>query len=189
MPITQRRFCPQTNGHWLDAHGANAQSIPYHRQVTHNTVSRFIRAGLITGIVDGLFSSVLVVAFYESTVIRLWQGVASVLLGKEALDGGTKTALIGVAMHFAVAFFWSGVFLLVFMRSHWLQRVAQTLNGRVATAALYGPLIWMVMSIVVIPLLVHRPPTINIRWWIQFFGHIPFVALPIVMSIARPATR
>jgi hypothetical protein len=26
-------------------------------------------------------------------------------------------------------------------------RMAQTLNGRVATASLYGPLIWMVMSI------------------------------------------
>jgi len=25
---------------------------------------------------------------------------------------------------------------------------------------------------------------INVRWWVQFFGHIPFVALPIVGLIA-----
>ena len=41
------------------------------------------------------------------------------------------------------------------------------------------------MSIVVIPLLLHRPPTIGLRWWIQFFGHIPFVGVPIVASLAR----
>ena len=47
---------------------------------------------------------------------------------------------------------------------------------------LYGPFVWAVMSLVVIPLLVHRPPTIGARWWIQFLGHFPFVGLPIVAS-------
>jgi hypothetical protein len=47
----------------------------------------------------------------------------------------------------------------------------------------------MVMSLAVIPLLVHRPPAINFRWWVQFFGHIPFVALPIAASIGRPKSR
>ena len=41
------------------------------------------------------------------------------------------------------------------------------------------------MSLVVIPLLLHRPPSFTIRWWVQFFGHIPFVALPIVTMIGR----
>ena len=33
-----------------------------------------------------------------------------------------------------------------------------------------------------------RPPTISYRWWIQFFGHFPFVGIPIVASIARAAS-
>jgi hypothetical protein len=41
----------------------------------------------------------------------------------------------------------------------------------------------------VIPLLVHRPPTINFRWWVQFFGHIPFVAVPIVAMISKTGPR
>lgn len=61
--------------------------------------------------------------------------------------------------------------------------------GVFKVAALYGPAIWMVMSLVVIPLLVHRPPSITYRWWVQFFGHIPFVALPIVASVARGQLR
>jgi hypothetical protein len=28
-------------------------------------------------------------------------------------------------------------------------------------------------------------PAITFRWWVQFFGHIPFVAVPIV-AMGRP---
>ena len=39
------------------------------------------------------------------------------------------------------------------------------------------------LPLVLIPLFTHRPPVINVRWWVQFAGHIPFVALPIVSLI------
>ena len=151
--------------------------------MNRDTMSRLLRAGLLTGVVDAIFSSVLVTVFYHSTVTRLWQGVASVLLGKEALDGGTTTALIGLLMHFGVAFGWSAVFLFLVMRSSWVRGQLDTPNGVIKIATLYGPFIWIVMSVVVIPLLVHRPPTFNFRWLVQLIGHIPFVALPIVWSI------
>jgi hypothetical protein len=153
--------------------------------MTQNALSRLTRAGLLTGITDGLFSSVLSVAFYGSTVTRLFQGVASTLLGKPAFDGGTRTALIGVLMHFGVAFGWSAVFLFLVMRSAMVRRVVSSPGGVLKVAAVYGPFIWLVMSLVVIPLLLHRPPTINVRWWVQLIGHIPFVGVPIVASIAR----
>ena len=146
---------------------------------------RVLRAGLLTGVSDGLFSSVLSVFFYHSTVARLFQGVASTLLGKKALDGGIATALIGVAMHFGVAFGWSAVFLALASASPGIRRILGSRYGAVKVASVYGPSIWLVMSCVVIPLLVHRPPKISARWWIQFFGHIPFVGMPIVTSIAR----
>jgi len=41
------------------------------------------------------------------------------------------------------------------------------------------------MSCAVIPLLLHRPPTITARWWVQLLGHFPFVGLPIVTCIAH----
>jgi hypothetical protein len=155
--------------------------------MTRDNLSRLLRAGLLTGITDGLFASVLSVAFYGSTVTRLFQGVASTLLGKEAIDGGTTPALIGVLMHFGVAFGWSAVFLLL-SRSPWIRRVLSSRYGVVKVAAWYGPLIWLVMSLAVIPLLLRRPPTINFRWWVQLIGHFPFVGLPIVASIGRGAS-
>jgi hypothetical protein len=145
-----------------------------------NLIRRVVIAGLITGITDGLFSSILSVAFYNSTVTRLFQGVASVILGTDALNGGIKTAALGILMHFFVAFVWSGIFLLFVFRWSWIRRTVESRYGAAKIACLYGPVVWMAMSCAVIPTLTHRPPTITIRWWIQFFGHIPFVGLPIV---------
>jgi hypothetical protein len=147
--------------------------------------TRLVRAGLLTGISDGLFSTVLVVFFYGSTATRLWQGVASTLLGRTAFDGDTAVALLGLLMHFGVAFGWSAVFLFVVMRAGWVRALLASRYGTVKVAALYGPCIWLVMSLVVIPLLVHHAPTFNIRWWIQLVGHVPFVGVPIVASIWR----
>ncbi len=153
------------------------------------TLSRLAIAGVVTAVLDGLFSSVLSVAFYHSTVTRLFQGVASVLLGPSALDGGARTAAIGVLMHVGVAFGWSAVFLLLVTRSAWIRSVLASPQGPIKVASLYGPFVWMVMSLAVIPLLAHRPPAINVRWWVQLIGHIPFVGFPIVWSIGRDASR
>ena len=150
---------------------------------------RLAQAGLLTGLIDGLFSSVLSAVFYGSTVSRLFQGVASVLLGSEAFDGGTRTAVIGVLMHVGVAFGWSAVFLFLVMRFSWVRKALASRFGVVKVALLYGPFIWMVMSLAVIPILVHRPPTIGIRWWIQLIGHFPFVGIPIVASSSRRTPR
>jgi hypothetical protein len=88
-------------------------------------------------------------------------------------------------MHVGVAFGWSAVFLVLYLRSATLRRELASTAGIIKVAAIYGPLVWLVMSLVVIPLLVGRPPQITVRWWVQLLGHIPFVAIPIVASIAR----
>jgi hypothetical protein len=153
--------------------------------VTRDTLSRLARAGLLTGVIDGFFSSFLSVVFYHSTVTRLFQGIASTVLGKAALDGGTPTALLGVLMHFGVAFGWSAVFLFLIMRLPWIRGMLNFRHGVVKAASLYGPFIWIVMSLAVIPLLTHRLPAIGTRWLVQLIGHFPFVGIPIVGSIGR----
>src|SRR5262245_38203892 len=144
-----------------------------------------VRAGLLTAVVDGTFSSVLSALFYGSTVTRLFQGVASTVLGPRAIDGGTATFAIGVLMHFGVAFGWSTVFGLIHSRSRWVRGVLSSPGGVVKVAAVFGPFVWLAMSLVVIPLLTRRPPAITFRWWVQLLGHAPFVGLPIVWSIGR----
>jgi hypothetical protein len=144
---------------------------------------RLLRAGLLTAGVDFAWACVLT-WIYGSTFARLWQGVAGTLLGRSAFDGGARTVLIGLAMHVGVAFGWSAVFLALYLRSAWLRRRLTDRAGLLQVAAVYGPFIWMVMSLIVIPALVQRPPAITARWWIQLAGHIPFVGVPIVTGIA-----
>src|SRR6476469_1115872 len=103
--------------------------------------SRLVRAGLLTAIIDGLFSSVLAAFFYGSTVTRLWQGVASVPLGPSALEGGLHTALIGLAIHLCVSFTWSAVFLFLGMRLPFIRALVATRYGVLKVAAIYGPFI------------------------------------------------
>ena len=147
---------------------------------TPRAATAIVRAGLLTAIVDGLFSSVLSAFLYQSTVMRLFQNVASTVLGARALDGGWTTAALGMAMHVAVAFTWSAVFVLVVMQVSGVRRALRHFPGVLAIAAIYGPCVWLVMSLVVIPFLTGRPAAFTYRWWIQFVGHAPFVGLPIV---------
>jgi hypothetical protein len=148
-----------------------------------------VRTGLLVAVIDGLFSSLLSVFAYHSTATRLFQGVASVVLGPAAFDGGLRTAGIGLLMHFGVAFAWSAVFLFGVLRWTRVRDLLSATSGIVTVALVYGPLVWMVMSLVVIPSLAHRPPAITVRWWIQLLGHFPFVGLPIVASSARASRR
>lgn len=149
--------------------------------------ARLIRAWLLTAVIDGLFASVLSAVFYQSTVARLWQRVAGTLIGSGALDGGAGTVLLGLVMHLCVAFAWSAVFLLLVRQSLWLRDVVSSRYGVLKVAAFYGPAIWMVMSLAVIPVFTQQWPAITFRWWVQFFAHIPFVALPMVFAIGRGA--
>jgi hypothetical protein len=151
--------------------------------------TRLLRAGLLTAAVDGLWACFLSVFIYESTVTRLFQGVASTLVGSDATEGGLPVAALGVLMHVGVAFGWSTVFLLLHARSARIRAAVASPSGVLGVAALFGPLVWMAMSLVVVPLLVQRPPRLGVRWWIQLAGHFPFVGLPIVAAISGRLSR
>ncbi|MFN8571394.1 MAG: hypothetical protein U0132_05005 [Gemmatimonadaceae bacterium] len=160
--------------------------IPHPSSATsHDRLARWVRAGLLTGVSDGCFSSALSLFFYHSTATRLFQGVAATLLGPSALDGGGRTAAIGLLMHFGVAFTWSGIFLMLADQAKPLQSVLRSPYGLFKVAAVWGPLVWITMSCLVIPVVAHRAPVFNTRWWVQFFGHMVFVGLPMVWMIAR----
>lgn len=144
---------------------------------------------LVTAVWDFLCASALSVFVYGGTFAGLWQGVASTVFGPDALKGGAKMVAAGLVLHGLVAFTWS----LVFVAAVWLvpalSRAIRTAGGAVAVACAYGPLIWLVMSLAVIPLATHRPARITGRWWVQVFAHVPFVTLPLVFSARRALAR
>ena len=149
----------------------------------------FIRAvvpvWLVTAAWDFLCATALSVFAYHSTFAHLWQGVASTVLGPTAIDGGLTPVAVGIALHLAVAFTWSAIFVATARMSPALRRTIATPSGALAVAVAYGPVIWLVMSLVVIPLATGRPPRFSFRWWVQIFAHVPFVTIPLVFTARR----
>ena len=133
---------------------------------------------LVTAVWDFLCATALSVFGYHSTFTRLWGGVATVALGRSSVAAG-------IVVHFLVALAWSALFVLVLDRSAGLRQTIARPAGALAVAAIYGPLIWLVMSLAVIPLATGKPPAFAFRWWVQVFAHVPFVAIPIVFTARR----
>ena len=149
----------------------------------------FVRAvipvWLVTAAWDFLCATALTVFAYHGTFAHLWQGVASTVLGAKAIDGGTEPVLVGIALHLAVALTWSALFVAAARASTFIRRTIATPSGALAVAIAYGPIIWLVMSLIVIPLATGRPPRFGFRWWVQIFAHIPFVTIPLVFTTRR----
>jgi hypothetical protein len=147
------------------------------------------RAMLITWLVtatwDFFCASGLSVFVYESTFARLWRGVAAVAYGPQMINAGPRGVLLGLAAHLAVAFTWSALFVGALKVSARLRHAIAGRGGAIVVACLYGPIIWLTMSLGVIPALTGRQPSFNDRWWIQVFAHIPFVTLPLVWTARR----
>jgi hypothetical protein len=153
--------------------------------VNGNFLRVWLRAWALITVVDATFATVYPVVARGQRLGRVWQGVASVLLGAGAVEGGARTIAFGLVMHATVALVWTTVFLALALASPLLRRIVATPAGILVVSALYGPLIWTVMSTVVIARLVGRPVVITPQWWVQLAAHIPFVALPIVWTIGR----
>lgn len=150
-------------------------------------VRRWVLAGVATGMSDALFATVLNTVMLQRGFTRVWLGVASVLLGTEALNGGTGMVLFGLAMHFTIALGWSAVFLFVVRRWHALRAIIDSHFGALKVAVAYGPIIWIVMDLVLIPSFTHRFPALNAVFFVLLVGHIPFVGLPIAFIIGNGA--
>lgn len=140
---------------------------------------------LVTAAWDFVCASMLNVFAYGSTFSRLWQGVAATVLGPGAVKMGARGVAAGLVLHLLVALVWATVFVVAVARSNALRRALVRPVHAIAVAAVYGPVIWLVMSLLVIPLTTGRPPAFGFRWWVQIVAHVPFVTLPLVFTARR----
>src|SRR5499426_2550295 len=78
--------------------------------------------------------------------MRIFQSVAGGVLGRSASQGGVKTAALGLALHFLIAFSWAAGYYVA------SRRIAFLTAQPVLAGMLYGEFVWLVMNFVVIPL-------------------------------------
>jgi hypothetical protein len=140
---------------------------------------------LVTAGWDFVCASALNIVAYHSTFSRLWQSVASAALGPKAFQMGARSVAVGLVLHLLVALTWSTLFVLAASRLGALQRTLASPSGATLIAIAYGPVMWLIMSFVVIHLATGKPPALTYRWWVQIFAHVPFVTLPLVFTARR----
>jgi len=113
--------------------------------------------------------------------MRILQSVASGLLGKPAFEGGVPIAILGLALHFFIAFSWAAIFYLA-------SRVIPALTRHAVIAGVfYGCLIYAVMNLVVLPLSAY-PRKVTFPLLVLVTGllvHMFCIGLPISLAVRR----
>lgn len=137
-----------------------------------------VYGGLAVGFLDFLDASTFFPLYYGIAFMRVWQGVAAGLLGREtAVAGGRPTAALGIFLHFVVAL---GIATAYFLLSRYLV----TVKRPIAFGLLFGIVANLVMQNVVVPLSAIGPRTaveplgsiLN-----SFVGHALLVGLPVAL--------
>jgi hypothetical protein len=109
-----------------------------------------VRAILSGTLVVGTLDALDAIAFFglRSGVppIRIFQSIASGVLGRASFNGGVRSAALGVFLHYVIAF---GIVLVFFVAS---RRITFLTRHAVVSGILYGIAAYFVMNQVVIPL-------------------------------------
>ena len=104
-----------------------------------------LAAGITCGVLDGISASV-AGTLLGSNPVRVFQGIAFGLLGRDVFQGGVATALLGVGLHFVVAI---GAAATYYLASRWLPVM---LDRALLCGVVFGGLSHFFMNFVVIPL-------------------------------------
>jgi len=143
--------------------------------------SAILLGGLLGGAGDFFFAFI----FY-GWKIRVFQSVAAGLIGREAAFGGDiPTFLLGVVLHFLIAFIWAALFWALSRKLPGLVRHA------IPAGLAYGLVIFYGMNSVVLPLSALHTKAWPPAWapW-PIAGHLFLVGLPIALAarkFSRPA--
>ena len=136
--------------------------------------------GLIAGTLD--ICAAFLSAWLRAGVrpVQVLHSVASGLLGPPAFQGGGKTAVLGLALHFFIATVWTVVFYLASRKLLFL------IERPIVFGLLYGVVVYLFMNFVVLPLsLVTRRPQPLTGRAIQLLIIMFCIGLPIALIVRR----
>jgi len=104
-----------------------------------------VYGGLAVGVLDALDAMIFFGIRNDVKPIRIFQSIASGLLGRASFSGGLKTALLGAFLHFLIAFIMATVFYFASLMLPTLIRHAGIWG------IIYGVAAYFVMNFVVLP--------------------------------------
>lgn len=135
-------------------------------------------AGLVAGVLD--LTAACVTNYHLSPVI-IFQSIAAGIYGKASYEGGAKTAILGIFLHFVIAF---GAAVTFYFAS---RKIKFLTDQPIVSGVIYGILVYWFMQLVVLPLS-NFPSKFNFTLKSAVIGlivHILCIGLPIALIIRR----
>src|SRR5262249_28093047 len=134
---------------------------------------------IICGVMD-ITAALVVYGMMGAKPLRLLQGIAGGILGPQTYRGGGETALLGLALHFVIAFAAATVFFLASRIMRFL------LDHAVVSGISYGIAVYFFMQRVVVPLSKANRNPFSLKFMIiGVIIHIFCVGLPIALSVRK----
>jgi hypothetical protein len=141
--------------------------------------------GLVVGILDLLFAFTFYGLILGVPSLRIFQSVAAGLLGRTAaIDGGVRTFLLGIVLHFVVATCIATVYYLA------SRMLPVLIRHPVVSGLIYGMIAYLGMNYVVVPLSAIGPRSAPKRpsiFLTEIIGHALLVGLPLALLARRSA--
>jgi hypothetical protein len=140
-----------------------------------------VYGGLAVGVLDGLAAVILTIYFGRSVSV-MFQYIASGLIGRASFQGGWATVLLGVSLHFLIAFIWTAIYFGASLKLPALIRRA------LICGPIYGLVVYFAMQRIVLPLSAVQSPPFSFAGMMRgIIVHILCVGLPIALLAQRSA--
>lgn len=170
--VAPPRRAPQRRAMPAAPRSANPLTSPLARAI--------VWSGLAAGALDLVYVCGLTL-YRGGNVVALLQGIAAALFGPAArnpVDWGY--AIVGVLLHFAIAFIVAALFCMAAKFRPYLVRQPGI------AGPLYGVAVWLTMQLIFLPLTRTPPKTFPpANWEPAFLAHLLCVGLPIALIAAR----
>ena len=153
------------------------------RKIT--TLMTILWIGLIAGTLD-ITDNLIFNQFRGISPIRVFQYIASGLIGMKSFQLGLASVALGVLIHYTIALFWTGVFYTASRKFSILVR------RPVICGLLYGVVVYLVMNFVILPLsrVPPRPAAVTLPSRINaVLALLLFIGLTISLLTRRSITR
>jgi len=135
-------------------------------------MKRILLATLVVGALD-ITEVMLFYGIRGVAPTRILQSVAAGVLGRGSFEGGVPTAILGLGLHYVIAFC---VVCVYFLASH---RIAALHRAPIVSGAAYGIGVYLVMNFIVVPLSAAGPPRFTTVGVLnQLFAHLFCVGIP-----------
>jgi hypothetical protein len=149
------------------------------------TLVTILWIGLVAGTLD-ITDNLIFNQFRGISPTRVFQYIASGLIGMKSFQIGLASVALGVAIHYTIAIFWTGVFYAA------SRRFSILIRRPVICGLLYGGVVYLFMNFVVLPLssVPFRPAAVTLASRINgVLALLLFIGLTISLLTRRSFAR